>query len=224
MTSTGSGQLSSNAMSLVYTSISIASVVLIVVSVVVSNRNNRTPNYSPHPTSVPSPVASQVPIPVASQVPIPSDPCKLRWLARPVVRPSRRSPPPQTKPSPTGCVDKPYYDPDSAVLFTRPPKANSIRPPSPRYPIQHPIPMSRPFSMSMRDELSNLVVPHEIDDPTVSTSMQDGEVGHGFNWKGEIINPSPSDGDGGVSTKSTRTTNDTISSHWNEYFDDVGFD
>jgi len=78
--------------------------------------------------------------------------------------------------------------------------------------------------MSMPDEFFNPFAPDEIDYPTFSMLMLDGDFGHGFIRRVEFINPSPSDGDGGVSTTSTRTTNDITSSHLDEYIDDVGFD
>ncbi|KAL7522993.1 hypothetical protein ACHAWX_007748 [Stephanocyclus meneghinianus] len=282
MTHNGSSQSSSNAMGLVYVSISIASVVLYVVSVVVSNRNN-TWKYSPYAAPVPSPAASQAPTPGVVWVSVPSVPCKLRRLRRPI----RRPPHTRTKPSPAGCVDDSNDDSlnshdslnsddslnshDSPLLpfdprsprprRTRPPHPTPVNPPS-SGPLIPPTvfppsvfpPTGFPPSVfpptwfpptgfpptgfpptgfppsfaippvSMPDGLFNPFAPDEIDDPTLSMSMPDGDFGHEFIRRGEFINPSPSDDNGGVSTISIRTTNDTISSHWDEYIDDVGFD
>ena len=275
MTHNGSSQSSSNAMGLVYVSISIASVVLYVVSVVVSNRNN-TWKYSPYAAPVPSPAASQAPTPGVVWVSVPSVPCKLRRLRRPIRRPPR-PPHTRTKPSPAGCVDDSNDDSlnshdslnsddslnshDSPLLpfdprsprprRTRPPHPTPVNPPS-SGPLIPPTvfppsvfpPTGFPPSVfpptwfpptgfppsfaippvSMPDGLFNPFAPDEIDDPTLSMSMPDGDFGHEFIRRGEFINPSPSDDNGGVSTISIRTTNDTISSHWDEYIDDVGFD
>jgi hypothetical protein len=227
MTRTGSGQSSSNAMRLLYASISIASVVLIVVSVVRSNRYNNTSNFSPYAAPVPSPGPSQAPIPGAVHVPSPSVPCKLRRLAR---RPRPWAHGAGPKPSPGGCADS-ADDSDGDLgdsndwSITR----RTRRPRRTRHPTRRPeatlsfltsvnspvfgmphIQPSRP-AMSMINPFS----PHEIGDFAFLMPMLDGDVG----------NPSHSDGNGVVSTMSMRSTkNDITSSHSDGYLDDVGFD